>query len=346
MHGTFAGTMESWFLSTAPDTSKGIPIGESNMPDQEQKKEIIREILLKYSGSVSGFEKLKQELWSSSLEQLQRILDAYRVDVTEAQQRIADIQADRQRMYQEQALSNIFRTPVNGRVAIDNQANRSIIAGWAHEDQGEQITPAWFTKVLREQPQLARQISWHSADVLDPPKRRQQEANQESEDRETFNAFARENGFSEVEANVQLAKSVLGSGFNSHQLSEAVSSNALNLTQASPVELEQFRQEAAEQRQDYLVNHASPQELRQAARQESAQRRTQAQQQHAAQQVQIREQAEASIGYAVLPETDRDGNKIDRAYLLKLADVDIRKYKQLCNFHGMANVTARLNGVR
>jgi len=137
---------------------------------EEEKLKIINEILLKYSGSAIGFEALKRELWTSSLEQLQKILAAYRVDTSEAQQRIADSQAASQRMYQEWALLSVFRTQVNGKVAIDNQANRSIIAGWVHEDQGEQVSPAWFTKVLSEQPQLASQLTWQSADALDPKK--------------------------------------------------------------------------------------------------------------------------------------------------------------------------------
>ena len=53
--------------------------------------------------------------------------------VLAAEKEIDEINADRKRMAQEQQLSNIFRTPVkvNGKaaIAIDNQANRSIIAG-------------------------------------------------------------------------------------------------------------------------------------------------------------------------------------------------------------------------
>jgi hypothetical protein len=166
------------------------------------------------------------------------------------------IQADRQRMYQEHAFFNIFRTPVPVRlsmnvvnakfaVAIDNQANRQVITGWVNEDQGEKISPAWFTKVLMEQPQLVRQLAWRSADVLDPAKRRQAEQNQEAADRAVFHEFCVANGFSEVEANYQLAKSVLGS-FDRYTLAQAVQSNALQLAPASPAELEQFRQEAIE----------------------------------------------------------------------------------------------------
>jgi hypothetical protein len=198
--------------------------------------------------------------------------------------------------------------------------------------------------VLKETPSLAKSLTWQSADVLDPKKRQQAAEAQAEQDRETFNSLAREYGFSEVEANYQLAKSALGSGFSVYQLSAAVSSNAISLAQASPEELAQFRQDAAEERQDFLINRATPLELREAARQESEQGR--AQQQRTAQQVKIRENKESAVGYVGLPETDRDGVKIDRVYLLRLADNDITRYKQFCSRYGFAAVTNRLNGVR
>ena len=316
------------------------------MNELEQKKEIIREILLKYSGSVSGYEKLQRELWTSSREQLQKIQAAYRVDVSEAQQRIADIQADRQCMAQEQALSNIFHTPVGTKVAIDNQANRSIIAGWVHEDQGEHVSPAWFTKVLSEQPQLASQITWQSADVLDPAKRRQAKLNQEAEDRETFNAFARENGFSEVEANFLLAKSVVQEDFNKYSLLQAVRSNALTLAVASPAELARYSQEAAVARQDFLINQATPQQLAQAAREESEQRRIEFQRADSERQIAHREVLDASFGFPPLPEFNQHGEKIDAAYLNKISNTNLQLFKNLMRKHGAANLTARLRGIR
>jgi hypothetical protein len=268
-------------------------------------------------------------------------------EVIKRQQEIDEINESRRHQREEFQLSLIFRTPVNGKVAIDNEASRNIIRSWLDETQGDTaISVQWFLKLLKETPSLARSLSWQSADVLDPAKRRLTEQHQEAEDRETFNVFARENGFSEVEANFELAKSVLGEGFDRYTLAQAVQSNALSLAQASQAELEQFRQEAAEERQDYLVNQASPYELRQAARNESEQRRAQAQQQHVAQQIKTREQAEAVLGLPVLPETNADGVRLDAMFFKRLANTDIKKYKQFCSHYGFAAITARLNGVR
>src|SRR5437016_14518615 len=49
-------------------------------------------------------------------------------EIVERERQIDEINADRKRMAQEQQLSNIFRTPINGKIAIDHQANRTIIA--------------------------------------------------------------------------------------------------------------------------------------------------------------------------------------------------------------------------
>jgi len=180
-------------------------------------------------------------------------------EILAREQEIDAINADRQRMAQEQQFSNIFRTSVNGKIAIDNQANRSILIGWLQEDQGEQITPAWFMKVLNEQPQLVSQLTWQSADVLDPAKRKQEE-------RRAFHDFCRDNGFSECESNL---KSVLGQGYDRHTLAQAVESNALSLAQASPEELAQFRQEAISLRNKYLSSLDIP-TLRKMAREAGA----------------------------------------------------------------------------
>ena len=223
------------------------------LESEEQKKEIIREILLKYSGSVSGYEKLERELRSSSLVQLQRIQAAYHHEAVDmdVSERIDEINADRKLMAQENQLSLIFRTPINGKIAIDNQANRSILIAWLQEDQGEHITPSWFKKVLNEQPQLASELSWTSADMLNPAKRRQA-------DREIFNLFGRENSFSECESNRVLVKSVLGEGYDTHMLAQAVQSNALQLAQASPEELAQFRQDAIKAHNQQLLSMDIP----------------------------------------------------------------------------------------
>jgi len=306
------------------------------MNELEQKKEIIAILLKKYIGSVSGYEKLQRELWTSSLEQLQRILDAYRVDVSAAQQQIADIQADRQRMYQEQALSNIFRTPVNGKIAIDNIANRGVIRSWVDETRDEGVTPAWFTKVLNEQPQLASQLTWQSADVLDPVKRRHAEAAQNAEERRVFHDFCRDNGFSEVEANFSLAKNVLGS-FDQYTLAQAVHSNALELAKASPEEFEQFRQEAIELHNQHLLSLDLP-TLRKLAREAGA-RGPAASELDQVQTVRAAEKSRNNQFRPLLPDSRFRREIIDSELVEQLSSGDL---KQLLHIYGADAINVRI----
>src|SRR5260370_29045316 len=135
-----------------------------------------------------------------------------RPEIIERKNKIDDINEKSRRQYEEFQLSLIFRTPINGNVAIDNQSNRGFILGWLQEDQGESICATWFQKVLKENPVLARQLSWQSSDVLDPRKQKDIAEAQAEQDRETFNQFARENGFSECESNHLLVNSFLGNG--------------------------------------------------------------------------------------------------------------------------------------
>jgi len=235
-------------------------------PRQKEKQMSRREQLIELL--VARSSATRERLQRSSTDELEdalskSLLNGIRKEVLNSpeilarQQEIDEINADRQRMAQENQLSLVFRTPVtvNGKpaIAIDNQGNRNIIAGWLQEDQGESISAAWFQKVLKENPSLARSLSWQSADILDPTKRRQAEAAQAAEERRVFHDFCRDNGFSEVEANLSLIKSVIGS-FDHHSLAQAVQSNALQLAPASPEELQQFRQEAISLHNQHLLN--------------------------------------------------------------------------------------------
>src|SRR5258708_1722029 len=160
-------------------------------------------------------------------------------------------------------------------------------------------------------------------------------------DEATLQKYCRVNRREFNTAVLNLLRDAFGAGFTHADIEHAVQSRVVNFGLASEEQLAEWTREDAEERQDFLINQATPQQLKQAARQESEQRRTQARQQQAAQQVKMREQAEAAVGYRPLPESDQDGKKIDRAYLLRLADMDTRKFRQLCSFYGMANVTAR-----
>jgi hypothetical protein len=116
----------------------------------------------------------------------------------------------------------------------------------------------------------------------------------------------------------------------------------VRLTPATPSEVQQWRQELAEQRQDWLVNQASPAELREAANRESEQRRAAAVQQQADQQLEAAVVRDSVMGFPPLPE-DWRGQKLD-ADFIKMCDV--ATHKLLLKRFGSAQLDLRLRGVK
>lgn len=298
----------------------------------------------------------RAELTSKSIQELEEVLNesylqqiraeaANSPAVLEAQQKIAEINHDRQRMAQEHQLTLIFHTPVNGRMATDDQANRSIIAGWVDETRGEAPSPAWFVQVLKENPILAGQLSWQSADLLDPVRRKQAESAQAQEDREIFEQAARDTeAFSINDANFNLLRERY-SPLDAYQI-KLVAEAGLLLGLVSPPteeEIKTWRREKAEARKDYLINHASPSELRATARQEAEQRRIEHVRAEDARQVAAREQKDKDFGFPPLPETNQvTGEKLTSAYFIKLSNTDIGKFRNYIRVYGASQITKAL----
>src|ERR1700737_4964222 len=141
---------------------------------QQRRIELIDSIVAQSPGTEQLKDGLRRELFGMSMEDLQKIADRYAKVRAEAARQVAAqpnpqvIEAERQAREAAEKLlwSQIFRTPINGRVAVDNQANRKIISSWVSLD--EQISPAWFKQVLAENSGLAQSLMWRGADALDP----------------------------------------------------------------------------------------------------------------------------------------------------------------------------------
>jgi hypothetical protein len=316
----------------------------SYVSDQKQK---LIDVIAARTGTP------RSELAAKTVQELETILDeSFMAQVrAEAQNSPAAIEADqkladlsRERQY-DHAFFNIFRTAINNRVAIDNQTNRNIIVSWVQEDQGEALSPELFKKILTEQPQLAGHIVWQSADVLDPKKRRQAAAAQAAEDRKTFSDAARKYGLGDTEANFHLVRETLGEGFSEYAVGDAVRNGTVQVSPATEAELEQYRQKAQEQRQQFLRN-ADPETLRSIVRSEAEQRRIKFQHDETERQIAHREMLDAQVGFPVLPEFNSNGEKIDAAYLIRISNTNLQLFKTIISRFGAANVTARLRGIR
>jgi hypothetical protein len=200
-----------------------------------------------------------------------------------------------------------------------------------------------FVKAIAETPRLIGQLAVQSADVLDPKKQVAAQKQQLEADKKVFeDAAKRLELYSINEANWSVIHSILGPGLSEYQIREAVASGAVRLTPATSSEIQEWRQELAEQRTDYLTHHASPAELRAAANQESEQRRLAAAQQQADQQLEAAVVRDSAMGFPSLPE-DWRGQKLD-ANFIKMCD--IVTHKLLLKRFGSAQLDMRLRGVK
>jgi hypothetical protein len=251
-------------------------------------------------------------------------------------------QRDHEQFERDMAWTGIFRTVLpGGEVAVDNAANRHIIESWLHPH--ETLSQKVFLKAITETPRLIQQLVLESSDTLDPKKRAAANKQQLEADKKVFEDTAKRlELYSLNEANWNIVHSTLGPGLSEFQIQNAVDSGAVRLTPATPSEVQQWRQELAEQRQDWLVNQASPAELREAANRESEQRRAAAVQQQADQQLEAAVVRDSVMGFPPLPE-DWRGQKLD-ANFIKMCDV--ATHKLLLKRFGSAQLDLRLRGVK
>jgi len=271
--------------------------------------------------------------------------EAARMETPEVQRVNQGRIQDREAFLLEQTWSSIFSTVLPGtkQIAVDTQANRNIISGWVDEVRDEKLSPEWFANVIAENPKLIAQITTQSADVLDPKKRKEAEYITTLRDRDVFNETARKlELYGITEANWGLVHSTLGPDLNEFRIQQAVRSGTVRLSPPTPAEIQEWRQSKLEERQNFLT-HADHAELKRVAKQETEQRRVDAQREHVQQQIQVREQLDAQQGYPALPDTNAAGVKLDATFLKNLDGPTLKNFMRK---YGAANVTARINGVR
>jgi len=260
----------------------------------------------------------------------------------EVQQINENRRRDRDEFLRNEAWSKIFRTVLPGnKIAVDNAANRGVIESWLHPH--ESLSPEVFLKAITETPRLIGQLVVQTADVLDPKKQRQAASAQAEKDRRIFeNTAKRFELYSINEANWNVIHSTLGPGLSEYQIQQAVESGAVRLTPATSSEIQEWRQGLAEQRQDWLVNRASPAELRAAANAEAEQRRVAAAKQQADQQLEAAIVRDSVMGFPPLPE-DWRGQKLDAAFIKAC---DVQTHKLLSKRFGSAALDLRLRGLK
>jgi hypothetical protein len=253
----------------------------------------------------------------------EQIMEGFIVRAAPAERDVLQVQLEKMSLTELEQAYQVLQTQTRLQQADEELARIQV------ETEADRI---WHQETMR----LARE-----------PQRKAEAKAQLQQDRETFRQAARQYGLSDIEANFNVVRSTLGAGFNVYQVGQAVSSNAVGLVPATEQELAQRHQEAQEERQDFLINQASPEELRQAARTEAEQRRIQAVQQETERQIAARETTDAAYGFTPIPEFNQvTGEKLDSAYFIKLSNTNISAFKQAIRRWGAANVTGRIRQVR
>lgn len=282
---------------------------------------------------------------SIEIERLQKIKDELDVHRQQSQQRLAAeserLEAETKNLQRQVLLGQIFRTVFNNRVPVDNTANQNIILGWLHP--GETPSGEWFIRVLTEQPALVEQLSWQSADVVNPAKQAEAQRKQLVEDRRVFEEAAKATElYSVSEANFSLIREKLGSPFNGYHIKLAIDAGHVLVFPPSSEELQKWRSEKQQERQSYLINQASPEELRAVARQEASQNRQAAVQTAFERELEQGLIRDITIGKMPrLPET-WNGEVLDKNFIRR-ASADT--LKQIMRRFGSAQLNARLYGI-
>ncbi len=260
---------------------------------------------------------------------------------------VSEIQADRQRMAEEsrreQALNQIFRTPVNGQVAVRNQAAERVIEGWLDEIRGETLSATWFVQVLQENPKLAGELTWQAADVLDPRKQAVVKSQQLEDDRALFSEMARQNNVADTEANFLLLRSLIGSGFDRSRLAHALTMRGLSAATAR--DQQQWKEERIEQENTRLASdEASPREKRQIAYQRTVDEHRTAV--HTQIEFELVTGFERDVVYggktSPLPQ-EWGGQPLTSEFIRKC---DKNTLKTMIHRYGSSQVTARLRGIK
>jgi hypothetical protein len=281
------------------------------MHQLDQKKLLIERILPYLTGAPGD---VVQRLLQQSVLDLEQILDdaitkRARAQATERVNQHAD------EMRRESQLEGSFvhacMAVVNNRRLSTCDGNRAVLESLLNP--GEEPSAKLYVALAEQFP---TKFAWETP----------QSKPTKEDQRAAFDAFVRENALSGCEANFQLFKQ---------------GARIENFAGASGIERNQYANEQARARQKFLINSATPQQVREEARFQSATERQEFQRAEADRQHQFVSQAQAGL-YSPLPTHNEAGVVMDSRYFRRLSTLDYALFKQLVRKFGTAQITERL----
>jgi hypothetical protein len=259
----------------------------------EQKKLLVERILPYLTEAPND---AVQRLLQKSVFDLESILeDAITKEAqVEARQEVnAHAEEMRAASVSEAAWTHACRALINGKRLSIIQSNRDLLESLLNP--GEEPSAKLFIALAQQYPQ---RFAWSS-----PPTEKTDE-----ERRADFVSICRQNNLSECDANANLHQAGIGTE---------------QWAGASQVELQEFQAAAALGRQKWLVNDASPTELRAEARYEAQTQLAASQQAQADASLEAQKQRDQYASYKPLPA------HIDRQALIKASKDELRKWSRL-----------------
>jgi hypothetical protein len=148
------------------------------------------------------------------------------------------------------------------------------------------------------------------------------------EQRAAFGAFIHENDLSDVDANFNLFKR---------------GASVEHYAGVSQIERAQYAHDAAQARQNFLINHATPSELKAEAAYQSQTEHDAAVQAEADRRHQFVSDQQRGL-YTPLPAVNRNGEAMDSKYFRRISTVDYNLFKTLVKRYGSSQITSRLRG--
>jgi hypothetical protein len=285
-----------------------------NVLDQ---KKLLATRIIAYLDPVP--ENAVQTLLGKSLQDLEVLLDKLATQKAQGDSEETVIQyredSRREAAFESAYVHGLLQISLNGKRLVDCESNKNMLESLLNP--GELPSVAIYQTLAL---QFASRFSWEF-----PP------AVRTAVDREAeFVSVCHENLLSLCDANRQMFKDGVA---------------LENWAGASGLERAAFQAQAAQERQTFLIKNASPQQLREEARFQSATEReiflkAEADRQHAY-VLQIQKQ---SGNYQELPSTDENGTVIDSRYIKKLSTIDLPRFKAMCKRYGTSSITQRLRG--
>ena len=195
-----------------------------------------------------------------------------------------------------------------------------------------------FRSYVKQNRDIARQhFEWVSKPFAQVE---QAAAAQLAEDKETFANACRKLHIGNNEANFGIIRSTLGENFSIYQVQQAIQSGAVHLAQASREEVDRYRQEAVEQRNQALLN-ADKGTLQAVARQEVTSQRQAVAQAQFDHDLKFLSAHDKATGKGELPATF-NGQPLTAEYVKKASSDTLR---MLIRKFGASAVTKLLNGI-